>query len=158
MGIAGTGIEVLDLASSYDPHIILMDVRMPGMDGIEATRALMTEDPACVVIVSGSREPEQLARAEQAGAMDYVVKPFEAYQMRPVLDRAQRRFAHFLAIRGQAPDPQEALETWVVVRRAVKALIQAESLSEQDAHSLLEQQAVQRGLSLRATAEAVLQA
>ena len=153
VGIAGTGTEVLDLFSSASPHIVLMDVRMPEMDGIEATRVLMLENPACVVIVSASREPTQIEQAERAGAMDYIVKPFDAHQMRPVLDRAQRRFERFMAIRTQVGDPHQALETWLAVRRAVKVLTENERVSEDEAHDQLERWAAERGVSLRAVAE-----
>ncbi len=153
VGIAGSGIEALHLARCADPQVVLMDVRMPQMNGIEATRSLMDTNPACVVIVSGSREPEQIARAEQAGAMDYVVKPFEANQMRLILDRAQRRYTRYLAIRDQSRDIADSLETWLSVRCAVKALMTNEGLSEDDAFCELESRAVEGGVTLREAAE-----
>jgi len=153
VGIASTGTEVLDILSSVLPHIVLMDVRMPDMDGIEATRVLMQRSPVCVVVVSGSREPSQIRRAEEAGAMDYVIKPFEAHQMRPVLERARCRFQRFMAIRNKTGDTQEALGTWLAVRRAVKALMETEGLCEQGAHDRVEELAAGRGISLRAAAE-----
>jgi len=155
VGIAGSGTEVLDLQAVCSPHIILMDVRMPRMDGVEATRALMLENPACVVIVSASREPDQIARAERAGAMDYVVKPFEAYQMRLVLEQAQRRFTRFTAVRAQLGDPHQALETWLAVRRAVRLLMDTEGISEDEAHDKLERRAAEQGIPLRAAAESI---
>ena len=145
VGIAGTGTEVLDLFSLASPQIVLMDVRMPEMDGIEATRALMERDPACVVIVAASREPGQIKRGEEAGAMDYVMKPFEAYQMRPVLESAQRRFERFMALRRDVGNPREALEAWLLVRRAVKALMETGDMSEDEAHSEVQQRASSRG-------------
>jgi response regulator NasT len=153
VGIAGSGTAVLDLFALCSPNIVLMDVRMPGMDGIEATGALMLENPACVVIVSGNREPAQIERAERAGAMEYVVKPFEACQMRPVLERAQRRFERFMAMRAQLRDSDQALETWLAVRQAVKLLMESESISEDDAHDQLERRAAKQGVSLQAAAE-----
>jgi len=156
VGVAGTGTEALNLFSLASPHIVLMDVRMPGMDGIDATRALMQEHPACVVIVSGSREPSQIARAERAGAMDYVVKPFEAHQMRPVLERAQRRFERFMAIRRDAGgNTQEALEAWLAVHRAVKVLMETSEISEDEAYHELQQRALGRAISLRAAADSL---
>ncbi len=156
VGIAGSGAELLDLFSVASPNIVLMDVRMPEMDGIEATRALMERNPACVVIVSGSSEPSQIERAEQAGAMDYVVKPFEAHQIRPVLERAQRRFARFLAIWREAKDPHEALQVWLLARRAVHRLMATGDLSEDVGHDELQRRASGSGISLRAAAEELI--
>jgi response regulator NasT len=156
VGIAGSGTQVLDLFAVCSPNIVLMDVRMPAMDGIEATRALMLENPACVVIVSGNRDPAQIERAERAGAMDYVVKPFEAQQMRPVLGRAQGRFDRFMAIRSQLGDPHQALETWLAVRRAVRALTETGCISEDEAHQQLERRAAEQGVSLQAAADDIV--
>lgn len=153
VGIARTGTEVLDLVSGASPPIVLMNVRMPEMDGIEATRVLMLANPACVVIVSASREPSQIEQAERAGAMDYIVKPFEAHQMRPVLGRAQRRFERFVAIRARVGDPHQALEAWLAVRRSVKVLTENQRISEDEAHDQLERRAAERGVPLRTVAE-----
>jgi len=115
----------------------------------------MEENPTRVVIVSGSREPSQIERAERAGAMDYVVKPLEAHQIQPVLARAQRRFERCMRIRREAGNPEEAVETWLVARRAAKVLMETDKLSEDEAHDELELRAAERGLSLRVAAEHV---
>jgi response regulator NasT len=152
VGICGTGEEVCETYGALAPAVVLMDVRMPDLDGIEATRRLMEQGPAFVVIVSGSREPSQVERAERAGAMDYVVKPLQAHQIRPVLERAGRRFQRFREVWKQARIPADALEAWATVRQAVRALMDRQGLTEEAAHDAIAARAAQGRLSLHAAA------
>jgi response regulator NasT len=155
LGIAGTGAEAVRLARCESPDVVLMDVQMPGMDGIEATRCLMEGAPTCVIVISGNGQSSTMDRAQAAGAMDYVVKPLIANQVTPVVQEARRRFERFMAIRGAAACLDEALDTWLVVRRAVKALVDTQGITEDDAFRSLERMASERGCPLREVAQAV---
>ena len=155
VGIAGTGTEALSLTGSESPDVVLMDVRMPEMDGIEATRTLMERCPTCVIIVSGNGQTSMVDQAQAAGAMDYVVKPLIANQVASVVAEARRRFERFMAIRGAAPCLDEALDTWLAVRRAIRMLVDTKGFTEDDAFRALERMASERGRPLREVADAV---
>jgi AmiR/NasT family two-component response regulator len=155
VGIADTGAAALDLSRSESPDVVLMDVRMPEMDGIEATRSLMEGCPTCVIMVSGNGQTNTIEQAQAAGAMHYVVKPLIANQMTTVVAKARWRFERFMAIRGAAACFEEALDTWLAVRRAVKALVDRQGMTEDEAFAWLQRTASERGRPLREVAQAV---
>ena len=97
VAVARTGTEALDLCILHRPEVVLMDIRMPDMGGIEATRRIMSICPACVVVVTGN--PDLGQEAERAGAMGYVVKPFHSEQVRSAIEAARARFAELMGER-----------------------------------------------------------
>ena len=154
VGIARTGTEAVELCREHTPDVVLMDIRMPEMSGIEATRLLMEECPACVVMVTG--DTSLVVTAEEIGAMDYLVKPFMPDEIVTVVDIAQKRFARFMAIREASVNPHEALQTWQFVQRATKWMKHQERLTEDAAFLELERLARERGTTMRAVAEGML--
>jgi len=154
VGTAGTGAEALDLCSSHAPDVVLMDVQMPGMDGLEATRTLMGRAPTCVVIVTGRARLSQ--EAEQAGAMSCVLKPVADSHIPFLVESSRQRFQLFLRVREQVGDPEEALRVWLRVQRALRAQMGKQGLSEESAFCLIERRATQDGASLLDAAEALL--
>jgi len=156
VGTVGNGTEALNLCCSAVPDLVLMDVQMPGMDGLEATRALMTKSPTCVVIVTGRGQLR--SEAEKAGAMCYVLKPLLNSQIPSVVEISRRRFQIFLQVLGYVQDPEEALRVWLIVRRAVEAQEEKQGVSEEDAFRLIEQRSSRDNESLLEAAEAVLAA
>ncbi len=154
VGIARTGTEAVELCRHHTPDVVLMDIRMPEMSGIEATRVLMEECPTCVIMVTG--DASFTVTAEEVGAMDYLVKPFMPDEIITVVDAAQKRFAQFMSIRGQSENAREALQTWQFVQRAIKDIATREQLPEEAAFGELRRLAGERGTSLRAVAEDVL--
>jgi two-component system, response regulator PdtaR len=152
-GVARTGREALDMCRRDLPDVVLMDIRMPEMDGLEATRVLMEKHSVCVVVVTGDTSLSQAAA--EAGAMDYLVKPFLPDEIGAVVARAQQRFGLFQFIRGQSRDLEEALEIWLAVRRAVQSLADHHNLTEEQAFTRLQQDAFTRQVPLRDAARAV---
>jgi two-component system, response regulator PdtaR len=102
VAIAGTGTAALDLCVKYHPDLILMDVRMPDMDGLEATSRIMTSCPTCVILVTGV--PGLKDAAERAGAMGYVVKPVHARGFARLIEQAQAKLARLVAARESWED------------------------------------------------------
>jgi AmiR/NasT family two-component response regulator len=156
VGIAGTGREALTLARDKAPDVILMDIQMPEMDGVQATRSLMEQCPQCVVVISGNGQARMIESAEAAGAMDYVLKPVLPNQVKAVVDAARKRFDRFMGIRRATGDPAEALDTWVQVKRAADVLVEKSGLAEAEAYDQLEREAARTGDSLRTVAERVI--
>ncbi len=91
------GAEAVRVCRAERPDLVLMDFQMPVMDGVEATRALMTDSPTCIVIVTGSASVKQAAEA--AGAMGFASKPIAPRQLLPLIEAALRRFEQFLSLR-----------------------------------------------------------
>ncbi len=107
VGMARDGREAVALCDSLHPDLVLMDVQMPEMDGLAATRHLMAHRPVCVVIVTGKAHSAQAA--EEAGAMGYAEKPLVAWMIAPLLASARARFTQFLAQREKMALTGEAL-------------------------------------------------
>lgn len=154
VGTASTGTEALQLCRAESPDMVLMDVQMPDMDGLEATRRLMEQNPMCVVIVTGEGQSDQTAT--QAGAMSYVTKPLLTDQIPAVMDGALQRFDHFMAVYQSSSSPQQALHAWRQVRRAVTKLVGSKAISEEDAFAQVQRLARRRGLSLPAAAALIV--
>ena len=129
IGIAGSGREVLSLCCEKTPDVVMMDIQMPGMDGLAVTRVLMEKCPMCVVIVTGKGLQEQAA--EQAGAMSCVTKPLFGDHVASVVETARRWFQQFLEVRAQAVDFNDMMVKWRQVRKAVLLLMQQERISEE---------------------------
>jgi AmiR/NasT family two-component response regulator len=152
--VTRTGAEAVRLCPEAHPDVVLMDVQMPEMDGIAATRQLMEACPQAIVIVTGNSTLR--AAAEEAGAMDFVVKPLLDSQIPALVGEASQRFARYRTVRDQTPaaNPAQAGERCV----APQHLITPVSHTEATAFDHLQHQAAEHSQSLRETAEEVLAA
>lgn len=153
VGTAGTGAEALRVCREHAPDVVMMDVQMPEMDGLEATRALMQRAPTCVVIVTGQSRIEH--EVEASGAMGYVLKPLLGAQIGPVVEAARVRFGQFLAMKCGATCFEDLMAKWLVVRHAI-AVLARQGTSEEVGFELLRQRAADAGTSVSSAAEAVL--
>jgi len=153
VGTAASGKEAVDLCCTERPDLALMDVRMPEMDGLEATRRLMATCPTCVVMVVGSPDYEQAAA--EAGAMAYVVKPARP-DIASVIETARKRFICFQRIRDRVGETDGTLETWGLAWKAVKGLMREQGMSEDEACDELKRRAAGEAACMRQAAEGVL--
>lgn len=156
VGVVADGAKAVEESRSERPDVVLMDIRMPVMDGVQATRKIMEENPTCVVMLTGFGHPTDVAQAEEAGAMAYLVKPVGGDQILPAVELARKRFKEFLSLRREIQNLQEALETRKLVERAKGIIMQRAALAEADAFRRLQKMAMDRRLSLRQVAEKVL--
>jgi response regulator NasT len=156
VGVARTGLEALEMARREQPDVVLMDIRMPEMDGIEVTRVLMEECFACVVMVTGDASLSQVS--EEAGAMGYLVKPFLPNEISAVIEMALQRFTRFQEVRAQMGRAPDALAAWRTVSQAVKEIGDRDRVRDEEAFARLRQAAIAQGATLHQTAEEMLAA
>lgn len=156
VGEAADGERAVALATELRPDVVVMDVKMPRMDGIEAAAQLARERIAPVVLLTAYSQRELIDRARDAGAMAYLVKPFAQSDLAPAIEMARSRYAELVALEAEVTDLSEALETRKLVERA-KAVLQASfGLSEPEAFRWIQKSAMDLRLSMREVAEQVV--
>ena len=119
VGTASTGQQAIEMALAEGPDLIFMDVQMPVLDGLAATRQLMLTRPTAIIVISA--EAASAARGEAAGAMHSVVKPICGPELSSLLEQAVRRFTWFLTLSANSTSHEEALRLWLAFREAVAA-------------------------------------
>ena len=158
VGEAGTGEDAVRLAAEKRPEVIVMDIRMPDCDGIEAARRIAECSPIPVVFLSGHFDEELLAGVAEAGGLAYLLKPATSEQLQAALELAHARFAEMRDLKDHIARLNHALEVRKLVARAKGILMQRHGLSEQDAHRRLQQEASRSNLKLVELARAILSA
>jgi response regulator NasT len=156
VGSAATGEEGLALARSLRPDLVVLDVKMPVLDGIAAAETIAGERIAPVVILTAFSQRDLVERARDAGAMAYLVKPFSKNDLVPAIEVARARFAELTALDGEVRTLAERLAARQVVEKAKGRLMAERGLSEPDAFRWLQRTAMDERTSMRALAERVL--
>jgi response regulator NasT len=153
---ARDGDEAVALAAAEEPDLAILDVKMPGLDGIEAARRILAERPIPIVMLTAYGQEELVSRAVEAGVFGYLVKPFRETDLLPAIRTARARHAELEALRDEAESLAEALATRKVVERAKGLLMEREALSEQDAFARLRRASQVSGRPMRVVAEALI--
>src|SRR5262245_43579558 len=153
---ARDGEEAVRLARETEPDVVLLDVKMPRLDGIEAARQILDERPLPIVMVTAYGEQELVSRAVEAGVFGYLVKPFRESDLLPAIETARARHAELLALREEADSLAEALAARKAIERAKGILMEREGLSEQEAFARLRKASQISGRPLRVVAEALV--
>ena len=153
---AENGELAVALASEHRPDLVLMDVKMPVMDGITAAEQIAQDRIAPVVLLTAFSQRELVERAREAGAMAYVVKPFTVDDVVPAIEIAMSRFEEITALESEVADMKEQFATRKLVERA-KSLLQTKmGLSEPEAFRWIQKTSMDRRLSMREVAEAII--
>jgi len=156
VGEASDGARAVELAEELRPDLVVLDVKMPVLDGISAAERIAGRRIAPVVILTAFSQRELVERARDAGAMAYLVKPFSATDLVPAIEMAVSRFAEAQALEHEVADLQDRLETRKLVDRA-KAVLQGElGLTEPDAFRWIQKTAMDLRLSMREVAQGVV--
>ena len=154
VGQASNGAEVVELVGSLRPDLAIVDVKMPVLDGISAAEQIAKQ--AAVLILTAFSQKELTDRASAAGAIAYVVKPFTLLDLQPAIEIAIARFRQMKSLEAEVNDIHERLETRKVIDRAKGVLMSALKLSEPEAFSWIQRTAMDRRVSMKAVAEAVI--
>ena len=155
VGEAADGRKAVELARQLKPNLAILDIKMPGMSGIRAAEIITRERIAAVVILTAFSQRDLAAQAAQAGAMAYVVKPFQKSDLLPAIEVALERYADMSRLEGKVSELDDKLETRKVVEKA-KGILQQQGLSEDDAYKLMQRAAMDRSVSMAEVAKLVI--
>jgi response regulator NasT len=156
VGEAADGARVLDLVAKLRPDLVLLDIKMPGMDGLQAARRLMSERAVPAVILTAYGDREFVEAAKNAGVLAYLVKPVRESELGPTIQIALARFREIQSLRREVGDLEEMLQTRKVVERAKGILMRRHGLEEADAFTRIQREARTARKTMREVAEAIL--
>jgi two-component system, response regulator PdtaR len=156
VGQAGDGARAIELTEELRPDLVIVDVKMPVLDGIAAAERIAGQRIAPVVILTAFSQRELVERARDAGAMAYLVKPFSKSDLVPAIEMAVSRFAELAALEHEVADLNDRLETRKAVDRAKGVLQKELGLSEPEAFRWIQKTAMDLRLSMRQVADGVV--
>ncbi len=156
IGEAADGRTALDLARKLQPDLVVMDIKMPDLDGIEAAARLTRERVAPVVLLTAYSEQNLIGRAKGAGVSGYLVKPFRESELMPVIELALARFKDLQRLEQEVEGLKDALETRKLIERAKGVLMELHGLTEADAFNRMRRASMDSRKSMREVAEAIL--
>jgi response regulator NasT len=156
VGEAADGSQAIEQTEALRPDLVILDVKMPGLDGISAAERIVETGTAPVIILTAFSQRELVERAAEAGAMAYLVKPFDKGDLVPAIEVAISRYQQLRALADEVADLTERLETRKLLDRAKGKLHTDLGLSEPEAFRWIQKTSMDRRSSMRAVAEAVL--
>lgn len=156
IGEAGDGVAAVNLARTLKPDLVLMDIKMPELDGISAAQTLTQERVTPVLLLTAYADREFVDRAVDAGVMGYLVKPFAEAQLKPAIEIALERWRELRHIQQELASTQDTLETRKLVERAKGVLMDSQNLKEAEAFRRIQRLSMNSRKSMREVAEAIL--
>jgi response regulator NasT len=156
VGDTGDGRSAVNLARELRPDIVLMDIKMPDMDGIEAASILTREHIAPVVLLTAFSQRELVERAKEAGVVGYLVKPIQEADLAPAIEIALARFKEFRALGQEVDSLQDQLDTRKLVDRAKGILMDTQGLTEAAAFRRIQRMSMNTRKSMKEIAQAIV--
>jgi response regulator NasT len=157
VGEAGDGETAVQLATDLRPDLVIMDVKMPQLDGISAAEKLSKNHIAPVVLLTAFSQKELVERASEAGALAYVVKPFTPNDLLPAIEIALARYEQIITLEAEVADMVERFETRKLVDRAKGLLNEKMGLSEPEAFRWIQKASMDRRLTMQDVAKAIIE-
>ena len=156
VGETGRGDEAVKLVRDLGPDLAILDIKMPGMDGLAAAREISAEQRSAVLILTAFSQRNLIEEARDAGALAYLIKPFQRGELVPAIEVALGRFQEMRALRDEVQGLEEQLETRRKVDRAKGILMDEHGMKENDAFSFIQKTAMQQRVTMRSIAERVI--
>ena len=156
VGETGRGDEAVQLVRDLNPDLAILDIKMPGLDGLAAAREIAGERRAAVLILTAFSQRDLIERARDAGALAYLVKPFQRTELIPAVEVALGRFKELQALFDEKQSLEEQLETRKVVDRAKGILMDEHRLNESSAFAWIQRRAMQERVTMRSVAERIV--
>lgn len=156
IGETGRGDQALDLVRSLRPDLAILDVKMPGMDGLEVAKVIGDERICGVLVLTAFSQREIIEQARDAGALAYLVKPYQKSDLIPAIEVAIGRFRELQALTGHVDALGEQLEARKLIDRAKGRLIDEHGMKEQDAFSFIQRTAMKERSKMREVAERII--
>ncbi len=158
VGTAENGQDAVEKALELRPDLIIMDVKMPQMDGIEASRTITAKNPVAIILLTGLSSDDLAARALDAGVCAYLVKPISKNQLEPAIKLALARYEEFKSLKTEVSNLKDAIETRKLVERAKGILMKRCNIPEDEAFKLLQMHSQKENKKMREIAETIISA
>ncbi len=155
---ARSGQEAVEKAREFSPDLVLMDIKMNDMDGLEASRRILAEKPAPIVILTAFSQKDLIEQADAIGVSGYLVKPVSENDLLPAITLARSRFVQLRALETEVGDLKEALRSRKLVEQAKGILMEKEGLTEAEAFKRIQQQSRNQNIPMARLAEAIITA
>jgi two-component system, response regulator PdtaR len=155
---AENGVQAVEAARTHKPDAIIMDIKMPEMDGIEAARQIVSEKPCAILFLTAFSEDALVDQAGEAGALAYLMKPFRKEDLSPALEVAVRRFKELQSQANEINELKETLETRKLIERAKGILMDRHGLTEDEAFKRIHFQARNQNKKMRDIAQSIITA
>ena len=152
------GLKAVELTRKHKPDLVIMDIKMPEMDGIAAAKIISNEKLAPVLLLTAYSQKEIVEKAKDTGVLAYLVKPVKESNLFPAMEIALSRFQEYLEIEQELLDLRNSLETRKILDRAKGLLMDAYNLSEQEAFRRIQQYSMAKRKSIREVAESIIEA
>lgn len=156
VAVAETGRELVEHCRNLRPDLIITDIKMPDMDGIEASTLITSECPTPIILVSAYHDPALIERAETDHVLGYLVKPISKADLPPTIALAMRRFSELQQLRKETVDLRQALADRKVIEQAKGILMKLAGTDEKEAFRRLQELAAERNLKLIEAAQSVI--
>ena len=156
IGETGRGDEAIDLVRMLEPDLVILDIKMPGMNGIDAAKVISDEGLAAVILLTAFSQQDLIHEASNAGVLAYLVKPFQRSDLVPSIELALGRFKEISDLKQETLMLRESLQTRKLVDRAKGLLIDSYGLKESDAYRFLQKKAMEDRTTMKSVAEDIL--
>lgn len=156
VGEAGDGKTAVKLAEDLRPDLAILDIVMPGMDGLDAAAAINKGELSAVLILTAFSQRDYVEKATKTGAMAYLVKPFDKQDLMPAVELAMARWSEVRALADESKDLSERLESRKLVERAKGIIMEQHGLSEQESFRFIQKIAMEQRATMASVAEKLL--